>query len=243
MNFAFPLTLAFVAGALPPLAWLWFWLREDRHPEPKRLVALAFVAGIIAIPAALLFEWILKDLLQSSFGPAAQFGLTMILAAAAIEEISKWALVRAFLFKKKEYDEPVDAMIYLISGALGFAAGENILYLSTEFQKSFREGLITGNLRFIGSTLLHAIASGIVGYLIARSFTSSPIKKRLAAVSGLIVASALHASFNISIIISRGEHIEFSILLLAAAGLFLLWGFERVKKQTIYGTSSKKIIL
>lgn len=225
-----PFTLAFLAGALPPLIWLWFWLHEDRHPEPKRLVALAFIAGIIAIPIALLFEWILKDLLQSSFGPTAQFGIIMIVMAAAVEEISKWAMVRSFLFKKKEYDEPVDAMIYLISGALGFAAGENILYLSTEFQKSFREGFMTGNLRFIGSTLLHAIASGIVGYMVARAFTSSPLIKRLAAIGGLFLASALHALFNISILISRGENIEFPLVLLAGAGLFLLWGFENIKK-------------
>lgn len=228
-----PLSLAFIAGALPPLIWLWFWLHEDRHPEPKRLVALAFVAGLAAIPVALLFEWMIKDILQSSLGPAARFGLTMIVAAAAIEEISKWALVRAFLFKKKEYDEPVDAIIYLISGALGFAAGENILYLSGEFQKSFREGFITGNLRFIGSTLLHAIASGLVGYMIARTFTSSRFKKRVAAAVGLFLASALHALFNISIIISRGKNIELSLLLLAGTGLFLLWGFENIKKRNL----------
>lgn len=228
-----PFTFAFLAGALPPLIWLWFWLHEDRHPEPKRLVALAFVAGIIAIPIALLFEWILKDLLQSSFGPAAQFGIMMIIAAAAVEEISKWGVVRALLFKKKEYDEPVDAMIYLISGALGFAAGENILYLSGEFQKSFREGFMTGNLRFIGSTLLHAIASGLVGYMIARAFTSSPLIKRLAAGAGLFLASALHALFNISIIISRGENIEFPLLLLGGVGFFLLWGFENIKKRKL----------
>lgn len=233
MTLSSPFSLAFIAGALPPLIWLWFWLHEDRHPEPKRLVALAFVAGLVAIPVALLFEWILKDLLQSSLGPAAQFGLTMIVAAAAIEEISKWALVRAFLFKKKEYDEPVDAMIYLISGALGFAAGENILYLSTEFQKSFREGFMTGNLRFIGSTLLHAIASGLVGYMIARSFTSPRFKKHVAAAGGLFLASALHALFNISIIISRGKNIELSLLLLAGTGLFLLWGFENIKKRKL----------
>ena len=233
MTLSSPVTLAFLAGALPPLIWLWFWLHEDRHPEPKQLVALAFLAGIVAIPVALLVEWMLKDILQSSFGPAAQFGLTMIIAAAATEEISKWALVRAFLFRKKEYDEPVDAMIYLISGALGFAAGENILYLSSEFQKSFREGFITGNLRFIGSTLLHAIASGLVGFMIARSFTSSPLKKRFAAVAGLMLASALHALFNISIIISRGENKELPLVLLAGTGLFLLWAFENIKERNL----------
>ena len=37
------LILAVVAGFFPALAWLWFWLREDsEHPEPRRLIALAF---------------------------------------------------------------------------------------------------------------------------------------------------------------------------------------------------------
>jgi len=33
-----------LGGIVPTLLWLWFWRREDRlHPEPRRLILLAFV--------------------------------------------------------------------------------------------------------------------------------------------------------------------------------------------------------
>ncbi|KKW26148.1 MAG: hypothetical protein UY70_C0035G0005 [Candidatus Kaiserbacteria bacterium GW2011_GWB1_52_6] len=41
---------AAAGGLLPALAWLWFWRREDApHPEPRRLIALAFAAGMITV--------------------------------------------------------------------------------------------------------------------------------------------------------------------------------------------------
>ena len=41
-----PILAAMAGGFLPALAWLWFWRREDApHPEPRKLIALAFLAG------------------------------------------------------------------------------------------------------------------------------------------------------------------------------------------------------
>ena len=37
--------IAFLAGLIPALFWLWFWLREDKaHPEPRALIATSFIA-------------------------------------------------------------------------------------------------------------------------------------------------------------------------------------------------------
>jgi RsiW-degrading membrane proteinase PrsW (M82 family) len=47
-------TFAVLGGVLPPLIWLWFWLKEDtRRPEPKALIGLAFLSGILAIAPVL----------------------------------------------------------------------------------------------------------------------------------------------------------------------------------------------
>ena len=54
-----PTTLgyAFLGGLLPSLIWLYFLLKEDaRCPEPRTLIALAFVAGMAAVPLALPLE-------------------------------------------------------------------------------------------------------------------------------------------------------------------------------------------
>ena len=46
--------IAFLAGLIPALFWLWFWLREDKaRPEPRILIATAFIAGILIVPLVL----------------------------------------------------------------------------------------------------------------------------------------------------------------------------------------------
>ena len=52
-----PIIAAAAGGILPALAWLWFWLREDSdHPEPRRLIALAFLAGMVAVAVVIPLE-------------------------------------------------------------------------------------------------------------------------------------------------------------------------------------------
>ena len=44
------LGLAFLGGIIPSLLWLWFWLKEDaKKPEPKGLLAICFIVGMIAV--------------------------------------------------------------------------------------------------------------------------------------------------------------------------------------------------
>ncbi|MEN9922008.1 MAG: hypothetical protein RL097_284, partial [Candidatus Parcubacteria bacterium] len=46
--------IAFLAGLIPALFWVWFWLREDsRKPEPYFLIAISFIAGMAVVPIAL----------------------------------------------------------------------------------------------------------------------------------------------------------------------------------------------
>ena len=48
---------------------------------------------------------------------------------AAAEEILKYLVVRGKVLSDPEFDEPVDAILYMIIAGLGFAAAENILIL------------------------------------------------------------------------------------------------------------------
>ena len=195
-SFATQLLYAFLGGLLPALVWLWFWLREDLHPEPKRLILKAFAAGAIAIPFALLAEAAiscavtylfieLPDGFTFSTPVSLEFcsvkntplrtlsflaGPLLLIGFAAAEEMVKYISARRYVLTGKDFDEPVDAMIYLITTALGFAAFENIFFLIPAFASTLFEGFIVSNLRFLGATLLHAVSSGIVGYAIALSF-------------------------------------------------------------------------
>lgn len=239
---------ALLGGLLPALIWLLFWLREDIHPEPKRLIAKAFFAGVLTIPFALFLESILYCAGSYMFlGPWSEascsasqpiFGMWesymvpfTVIGFAAIEEYVKYKGARIWVLKGKDFDEPVDAMIYLITASLGFAAFENFFFLIPAFGHSIFEGFVIGNLRFLGATLLHSISSGVVGYALALSFYR-PNQRSMYMRFGLLTATLLHAIFNFTIMkgTAGGESQDMSILLLMLTGMVLIFAFDRVKK-------------
>jgi RsiW-degrading membrane proteinase PrsW (M82 family) len=205
------LSLPIIFGILPTFAWLLFYLNKDLHPEPKRMIAKVFFLGMfLSVGAAVLVELGITQaiLIESNVKsvdslPIFQFIIYNFLAIALVEEIAKFAVVKFFVFKHKEFDEPVDTMIYMVTAALGFAALENILVLS-----SLRSALMSSDmvmvalLRFLGATLLHTLASATLGYFIALSFCNAK-SKQLYIATGLILSVFLHGLYNMSLLKSE----------------------------------------
>src|SRR6266403_362128 len=81
---------SFLGGILPALVWLYFLLKEDaRCPEPRHMILLAMLAGMIAVPLVLPLEHLAITSLPST-EPSP--GLYVIIAWATIEETAKYAL-------------------------------------------------------------------------------------------------------------------------------------------------------
>lgn len=221
---------AFLGGLLPALLWLWFWLKEDaRRPEPKLLIFAAFIAGALIIPIALFLEQITQ-----TFVPG---GTPLIIVWATIEELLKYmgAFIVAFgivcIDGSKCLDEPVDPAIYLITVALGFAAIENMLFLIGPLAGGDPlSGIIMGDLRFIGATVLHVVASATIGIAMGLSFYKNALVKRIYLLFGIFTAILLHTLFNLSIIKGEGENILIVFGSLWIAAIILLLLFEKVKK-------------
>ena len=239
------LLLAVAGGFLPTFFWLWFWLREDKKkPEPTRLIMKTFVVGSFFIVIALLLEKLtapsgsLVDQILDTYQN--NFSLKLLLITgwplivwALIEEFVKYSAAYVAALKNKNFDEPIDAMIYLITAALGFAAVENFLFLfnilcSDNF--AFNSFFLTGNLRFIGATLLHIITSAVLGACLSFSFYRSKKIKTLGWLIGLLIATALHTLFNFFIIINENNGIYGVLIILWLFALFILFLFELVKR-------------
>src|SRR3989344_644465 len=159
---------ALLGGILPALVWLAFWLREDyKHPEPRGLILRTFFFGMLAVILVLPFQKMVDALIP---------GMTVvtILLWVVLEELFKFGAAYLGGLKSVEDNEPIDPIIYMITAALGFVALENTLFLfGSLVGKDIIGGLITGNLRFIGASLLHVVSSGIVGFSLAFSFYKS----------------------------------------------------------------------
>jgi len=225
-----PVFWALLGGFVPALIWLWFWLKEDfNHPEPVRLIIAAFLGGMLVVPFALVLEKTAHAYTQSVF--------LLFIIWAAIEEILKFGAAYFIAFRKECIDksrcinDTMDPIIYLITVALGFSAVESTLFLINPLlEGDLWGGLVTGNLRFIGATVLHAVSSGIIGVAMGLSFYKNPAYKKLFIGLGICTAIVLHALFNISIISSKegSLFIIFGILWMVVFALLAV--FERVKR-------------
>ncbi len=217
------LFIAILGGVVPSLLWLTFWLFEDRcQPEPKRFIVLCFIGGILAVLPALFLERMLVPFAS---------GTTLLLYWAVIEETLKFGAAALFALMWASYDEPLDAVIYLVTAALGFSAMENALFLMTPLaQGDLLRSVVTGDLRFIGATLLHTLSSATIGIVLALSFYRPAMARRAAALGGVILAIFLHTLFNFFILEGGGGNTFWVFLIIWCGIVGVLLATERIKE-------------
>ncbi len=265
-----PIFYAFLGGLIPTLIWLYFWTREaGKDPEPKSIVALSFIGGMVAVVISLIlekyfynlglkhvlescllshivpwFETILKNINASiavankllPIGASKQQFVTLdnlllvTMFAPFIEEVSKFVMSYVLVLSSKFDNKPIDPMIYLISTALGFAAIENMLFLIGPFSKQdYLATLFTGNMRFIGATLVHTTSSAIIAMFISFHFFYSKIKKDLYIIAGIISAIIVHGTFNY-MMIGNSQNSILALEFIWVIVIIILLAFEKIKK-------------
>ena len=224
MTEATSILLAAVGGIFPALAWLWFWRREDsKHPEPRRLIALAFLAGMVTVAVVIPIQKAVAPFLAST--------TLVFIAWSIIEEVMKYLAARVTVLRRREDDEPIDSVIYMVTVALGFAAAENTLFLLSPLSgDNILQTLMTGNLRFVGATLLHVLSSAAIGVALALSFYKPKAEKRTYVFFGVILAALLHSLFNFLILNTAEEHLLRTFLYVWIGLIVLLAVLEYVKR-------------
>lgn len=224
--------LGIFLGLIPGFVWLAFYLEEDPKPEPKRLIAYTFVLGCLSTIIALFLQIQAREAgLLASLTPdgiRSGMGFLALILLGFIEELCKFGAAYFAIHKAREFDEPIDAMIYVIVAALGFATIENIAVLQGQFSdQSFLIDILgVTSSRFVGATLLHALSAAFLGYYWALAKRHG---KPSLIVVGIGVATVLHAGFNFLIL--NYESIVYPLILLIVGGFFALQDFEELKKK------------
>jgi RsiW-degrading membrane proteinase PrsW (M82 family) len=219
-------------GILPSVIWLSVYLREDDHPEPNRLIlGMFFAGGLSAFVAAGVEFVLLRGLEQIPLSPIALNLIAFFVVVGFVEEFLKFYAVKVGSRSSRNFDEPTDAMIYLVVAALGFAAVENVFALFS-FGTATSVAIEIALLRFVSATLLHVLASAVVGYYFARQrfflWKNQVIK-------GLLIATILHGLYNILTLSSNGfERLSLTLLIVALLGIMAIVVnifFYRLKKD------------
>lgn len=234
--------MAFVAAIialLPGFAWLYFYLREDPYTAPKALIAKTFIAGGASAFIALAAQIILQKFglgFTVEDGAYAVSGLLIItvIVFSLVEELVKFGAAYVTVHGDPAFNEPLDAMIYAIVAALGFATIENIGAVQHDLAVAssgtvFAAIFQTLTLRFVGATLLHTLSSGLIGYYWAlhiRNFSSGHML-----LVGIILGTLLHAMFNF-LIISYGN-LMYAVAFVVVMGVTVLSDFERLRERHV----------
>jgi len=217
--------LAISSGVIPAVFWLWFWLKEedDDEPEPVGLIVLSFVLGGLLVFLAIWLEKYSLNFISNN--------TTQIIIWATIEELLKFLGVAIIIYGNSHVDKPIDYPMYFIATALGFAALENFLYLLNPFSvNGTMVGMLTGNLRFLGSTLLHAMSSAMIGSAIGLSFYLKQFRV-IYLFAGIISAILLHSVFNFFIMKGSGENFISVFGFLWVITIINILIFEKLKRM------------
>ncbi len=228
-----------ILGILPSLIWLFYFLEKDNDPEPRMMIVTVFIFGMIGAMVAGSLQPVLRSLLYRladcpdlNCPEMTLVGLLdSFLIVAFLEELSKLVAVLfgVFHLAKKEIDEPVDLIIYMITAGLGFAALENYLYFNHAPSSILTEVIF---LRFAITTLFHALAAGLMGYFLALSVRR--LRKDVA-LAGLVTVSFFHTLYNVLVeMITGDERLIYPSLLLTflmILTLALMKAFTELKKM------------
>ena len=122
-------------GLVPPILLMMYMYRLDKvEKEPVGLVFKTFIFGMISVIPAIILELGLGyvlDLVYPGYTQGSLYNLLYyFLVVGFSEEFSKRLMANAAVWKSPEFNYHFDAIIYYATSALGFAALENIMYMT-----------------------------------------------------------------------------------------------------------------
>ena len=220
-SIAFVLALVPLTIVLLGVRWLDRW-----EPEPKTmlLVALLWGAGVAVLSALVLNTAIQQSIYESTGDPQSTTTTTTVIVAPIVEEIVKGLGVLAiYLFRRQQFDGPVDGVVYAATVAAGFAFTENILYFS-QYADFVAEVFV---MRGIFSPFAHALFTSCIGIAVGLAARSSRTGVILIAFpAGLVGAMGLHALWNGSALIGNNFLLIYAVIqlpLFLAMLALLIW--------------------
>ncbi len=213
--------------ALPVLFWAVYHYHKDRHlPEPVGHLLLTFALGMLATGLSMLmYEGLGLLGIRYDAGYLADttsIGLFAysLFAIGPIEEIAKLAPFLLVVIRFKEFDEPLDGIIYASFIGLGYAAVENWQYLDyLTPTEAYARGF--------ASPVVHILFASIWGHWITQAHLNdrSIVKASLV---GLGIAAGLHGLYDYLALLNPRNTLLFAALMIAA---LWLWRLRLMRKM------------
>tara|TARA_B100001059_G_C17670633_1_gene494326 strand:- start:194 stop:880 length:687 start_codon:yes stop_codon:yes gene_type:complete len=207
---------------LPSILIILFFVNSDKFKEPKSEIIKVFIFGILITIPAYILNTFLGDFWYNNT-KVSQNLISSFLTAAPVEEGLKLSILYYFVYKMKDFNEPLDGIVYGVTASLGFATLENIYYvylLADHFQTT---SMALAVVRSFSAVPAHAVFGIFMGYFFMKY---SFIKKGDNLFFAFIVPFVLHGCYNLFI----ASNFFVSLSLVIIAWIVALRLFSRLKK-------------
>lgn len=207
-----------ILAVLPALAIAYYVYWRDQHePEPHRYLIYCFLFGMLStIPAIILETWGG----ELGFGISYDMSVTFIYAFIVVgltEEFVKYFFLRYYIYPKDEFCEPMDGIVYSVMVSMGFAALENVLYVT-------QGGAQLAILRALTAVPAHAAFAVFMGYFVGLA-KFDKAKQGVLLMTGLFSAAAIHGAYDFFVMQRNSEALiifTFVVLIVAVVMSFKL---------------------
>ena len=216
--------LLIIAALAPVAVLLWQILRRDAaNPEPPRMLAKAFLYGMISTAVTFVLLPITEaigDIVVQNINPLSAAFKQAFFSAALPEEGAKLLMLWLLLRNNPYFDERFDGIVYAVCVGMGFAAVENVLYLFNNYDSWLSVGIARALFAVPG----HFFDAVIMGYYYSHyhfGTRRNPATKALI-LAAPVVAHGIYDGILFSYDIDDGVAV-------VALILFLIF-FNRLKK-------------
>tara|TARA_B100000900_G_C20595114_1_gene723094 strand:- start:2013 stop:2693 length:681 start_codon:yes stop_codon:yes gene_type:complete len=188
--------MLFFLAASPPLFIIYKIYQLDKYEkEPIRPIILTFVFGISTV-LPILFVATVRDLFYgNNFIEKIELSIFLyaLIGVALLEEIFKYLVLKKYCLKLKEFNEPMDGIVYGVVVSMGFAFAENLMYV---FIYANDYALSVAILRMFSAIPAHALMGVFMGYYIGKAKFSIKQEKNILLFKSLFGAVLLHGLYD-----------------------------------------------
>lgn len=213
--------MALLITILPSIIILAYFILSDKFKEPKRIIIEVFILGVAStFPAAYLNTGI--NNFFSSGEVINDALLTGFFAGGFVEETLKYLILYYIVLRKKEFNEPMDGIVYGVVVSLGFATEENFSYVYQIASAYNIPSIDMAIARSYSAVPMHGLNGCVMGFYFGL-YAFKGQKKYLG--YALLIPILFHGSYNFLIGIGTSYHYLILVIL-----LFMSFGLHKKLK-------------
>jgi len=186
--------MLYLTLALSPvfIILLFIYFQDKYEKEPVKTLLTALLLGVVSVLPAIAIEMTYEHVFN--FANTSNNFVSVLYAFFGVgltEEACKFFVLYLFIYKHKNFSEPLDGIVYAVFVSMGFAAIENVGYVFSSDDPVF-----TAISRSLTAVPVHATFGVIMGYYFGNARFTYKIKRLRLLSLAIIMPAIAHGFYN-----------------------------------------------